>query len=103
MLSRKDMLKFLAVPPVALAADPIASFSTAYSGEAIRSAGGGTHGHFPDFHNMHTGFVAWGAGIKESVHVSKIGMEDIAPLVAKLLEIDLEDIDGIMMPGFLTD
>lgn len=89
--------------PIALAADPIASFSAAYSGEVIRSAGGGTHGHFPDFHNMHTGFIAWGSGIKEAVHVSKIGMEDIAPLVAKLLEIDFEDTDGILMPGFLTD
>lgn len=105
IVERAEMDQIGADPasPLALAADPIASFSAAFSGDVIRSAGGGTHGHFPDFHNMHTGFVAWGSGIKESVHVSKIGMENIAPLVAKLLEIDLEAADGVLIPGFLSD
>ncbi|MEX1135268.1 MAG: hypothetical protein WEB89_00110, partial [Balneolales bacterium] len=74
---------------------------SARSGNAVRSGSGGTHGHFPDFSNMETGFVAWGSGIRESVHATQIGMEDIAPMVARLLGLELKDADGIVIPGFL--
>lgn len=87
--------------PFALAASAIAGFSGARSGDVIRKATGGTHGHLSEIPNMETGFVAWGAGIEESVHVEQIGMEDIAPLAAKLLGLQFEYTDGMVIPGFL--
>lgn len=33
--------------------------------------------------------------VKKSIHVSKIGMEDLAPLVVKLLNIEFEMHDEI--------
>jgi len=89
--------------PFALAADPKVTFSGTYSGEVLRPASGGTHGHFPDFHNIHTGFVAWGSGVNDSAHVSRMGMEDVAPLVAHLLGLELGVTDGILIPGFLLN
>lgn len=89
--------------PFALTASSIASLSGATSGDAIRSATGGTHGHFPDFKSMETGFVAWGSGIRQSVHLSQIGMEDIAPLAAELLGLRFSDPNGLLIPGILED
>ena len=87
--------------PFALTATSIAGMSGASSGNAVRSATGGTHGHFPDFKSMETGFVAWGSGVAESVHISQIGMEDIAPLAAELLGLKFSEPDGIVIPGLL--
>ncbi|CAN5402709.1 ectonucleotide pyrophosphatase/phosphodiesterase [soil metagenome] len=87
--------------PFALNAIPTVGLRSSHSGDAVIPATGGTHGHFPDFHNMHTGFVAWGSGVRKSVHASKIGMEDIAPFVAELLDLPFEAPQGIVLPGFL--
>ncbi len=52
---------------------------------------GGQHGYFPsDFPEIYTGFVAWGAGIREGATVHEMGLVDIAPLVAGLIDIPFE-------------
>lgn len=87
--------------PFALSASPITGFSGAVTGSDIRSANGGSHGHFPDFANMKIGFVAWGAGVRESVQISQIGLEDLAPFTAALLGLTFPDADGMIIPGLL--
>lgn len=89
--------------PIALTASPIATMSSASSGPAVKSASGGTHGHFPNFNNMETGLVAWGSGVNKNVRTSKIGMEDIAPFVANLLGIPFEQAEGLFIPGFIEN
>ncbi len=79
------------------------AMSPARSGAAIRSGSGGTHGHFPDFRNMETGFVAWGAGIEAGARVPLMGMEDIAPVAAHLLGLRMEMPDGVLLPGLVVD
>lgn len=87
--------------PLALAAIPTIGLRSSHTGDAIIPATGGTHGHFPEFHNINTGFVAWGSGVRKSVHASIIGIEDVAPFVAELLGIPFEAAHGIVLPGFL--
>ena len=87
--------------PFALSANPIAGFSGAATGDSIRPASGGTHGHFPDFKNMEIGFIAWGAGVGKSVQLPQIGLEDVAPVAAALLGLKFPDPDGILIPGIL--
>jgi len=77
------------------------SMSGARSGDAVRPGSGGTHGHFPDFTNMETGFVAWGAGIQAGARVPLMGLEDVAPVVAYLLGLDFQSPDGILLPGLV--
>jgi len=103
IIEREELDAIGALPgaPFALTASPIAGMTNATSGDAVGSASGSTHGHFPDFKQMETGFIAWGSGVNQSVHVSQIGMEDIAPLVAKLLGIPFEAPHGLVVPGFL--
>ncbi len=55
---------------------------------SFRSAKGGTHGFFPDFKEIQTGFVAFGYGIKKGVVIPQMGLVDIAPLISKLLKLE---------------
>ncbi|WP_426279269.1 alkaline phosphatase family protein [Chryseobacterium sp. S-02] len=87
---------------LALAAYQGISFGATATGELLKAADGGTHGYLPtDFKEIQTGFVAFGKGIKQGTVLPLIGQEDIAPLIAYLLNLNLKT-DGILYPGLLT-
>ncbi|PTT00230.1 AP endonuclease [Pedobacter sp. HMWF019] len=87
---------------LALAAYQGFSFGASASGEMLDSVSGGTHGYLPtDFKEIQTGFVAFGKGIRSGTVLPLMGQEDIAPLVAKLLNLNLKT-DGILYPGLLA-
>jgi predicted AlkP superfamily pyrophosphatase or phosphodiesterase len=62
---------------------------------------GGHHGYDPNIFDMHTGFIAYGAGIIKGGHIKELTVTDIAPLIAKLLGIEFNAPDGTLMPGIL--
>ncbi|WP_114939072.1 alkaline phosphatase family protein [Mucilaginibacter endophyticus] len=103
IIERKQLDELGADPQVslALAAIPGVSFNNATDGNSLRSGSGGTHGHFPDFKEIETGFLAFGAGINNQKIIHQMGLEDIAPMVASLLDLQLTDIDGVLYPGIL--
>ena len=61
----------------------------------------GTHGYYPDFHDIYTGFIAWGPRFKPNTVVPFMGLEDIAPIVSALLNLDFQAPDGVLYPGIL--
>lgn len=87
-----------------IGADPGAMFALAAAkgiyiqesnkGSIIGPAKGGAHGYFPDIPEIRTGFIIAGAGIHKGVVLESIGLEDVAPTVAKLLEIEFRAPDG---------
>ncbi|WP_295118581.1 alkaline phosphatase family protein [uncultured Chitinophaga sp.] len=93
----------------AIGADPTAilgitteqgyAFSGAATGEFIRARKGGTHGFYPDFKEIQTGFVAFGKNIKKGVVIPKMGLVDIAPIISKLLQLELPAGDGVLLNG----
>ena len=88
--------------PLALTGALDVRFSDAASGPLVRSASGAAHGYFPtDFDEILTGFVGWGAGFRSGVVVHRMGSEDVAPLVARLLGLDFEALDGTPPLGLL--
>ncbi len=103
VVDRAELDAVGADPNAALALAPIqgVTFGGALEGDLVRSAKGGTHGYFPDFKEIQTGFVAFGRGINKGVVIPEMGLEDIAPLIAKLLKIDFPSADGILYPGLL--
>ena len=103
VVERKELDLIGSDPNAILALAPIEgiSMSSSLSGEVLKSAKGGTHGFYPDFQHIHTGFLAVGAGIGKGI-LPMMGLEDIAPLVAKLLGLDFKAPDGILYPGMLT-
>ena len=91
-------------PTVALALAPKHgfTFNNAATGNFIRPASGGTHGFFPDSKEIQTGFVVFGNGIRKGAVIPEMGLQDIAPLIAKLLNIDFPSADGMLYPGLLA-
>ncbi len=53
----------------------------------------GTHGYFPDNKEMRATFMIAGPGIKPK-KLGEIDMRDIAPTLAKILDVKLEKADG---------
>lgn len=89
---------------VVLAISPVEGVSIGLSdtGDAIRAAGQrGTHGFFPDYPDMHTGFIAFGPGINKGYVIHQMGLEDIAPVITKLLSLNFTAPDGVLLPGIL--
>jgi hypothetical protein len=96
-----------------LGADPDAPFAlAAESGFVIDDRAdppvlqpnpGMSHGHHPDHPDLHTGFVARGAGIRKGAVAPLLPLTAIAPLVAELLGLDFDAPDGVLYPGLLTD
>ncbi|MBO9727747.1 MAG: alkaline phosphatase family protein [Chitinophaga sp.] len=85
----------------ALAAAPGVTIGGAATGELVKAAKGGTHGYYPDFKEIQTGFVAFGAGINKGGHVKEMSVTDVAPVVAMLLGVSLEHTDGKVPVGVL--
>ncbi|KEQ30385.1 AP endonuclease [Pedobacter antarcticus 4BY] len=86
---------------LALAPNQGFTFGNDAVGNLLRPASGGTHGFFPDFKEIQTGFVVFGKGIKKGVVVPEMGLTDIAPLISNLLQLDLRDTEGSLFPGLL--
>lgn len=103
VVEREELDRIGADPrvPFALTTIPGVSMSDAATGAAVAAAQGGTHGFYPDFPEIHTGFIGWGAGFRKGAVVPVMGLEDVAPLVAALLGLRFEAPDGILLPGVL--
>lgn len=90
--------------PLALTALPGAYFDWRSTGPVLRPMGGAGHGYWPEVHpHIHTGLVAWGAGIRPWARVPRMGLEDVAPLVAELLGLELQTAEGVLWRGLLTE
>jgi hypothetical protein len=77
-------------------------FGAAAEGPAMEAASGATHGYFPDFPEIHTGFVGWGAGFRAGAVAPIIGLQDVAPIAAALLGIPFQAPDGVLPMGLLA-
>lgn len=103
MLERPELDRLGVDSAAALALSPQLgiAISGASEGEVLRAAHGGTHGFMNDEPQMMTGFIAWGAGIRNGTVITVMGTQDIAPLIAKLLGINFNCPDGVLYPGIL--
>jgi hypothetical protein len=96
-----------------LGADPEAPFALAAAsgfviddraeGPVLQPNPGMSHGHHPDHPDLHTGFLAKGAGIRAGAVAPLLPLTAIAPLVAELLGLDFDAPDGVLYPGLLID
>jgi predicted AlkP superfamily pyrophosphatase or phosphodiesterase len=96
IIERKKINEVGGNPEVALVltGENGASFGNAATGEAIRTGKGGTHGYFPDFYEIRTGFVASGPGIKGGSVINDMNLRDITPYISKVLGLNLTSTKG---------
>lgn len=92
IIDRKQIDKVGGNPEVALAlsGENGASFGNAMKGEAVKPGHGGSHGYYPDFQEIRTGFVACGTGIKKGGVIAEMNLRDITPALAKLLQLSMK-------------
>ncbi len=64
-------------------------------------AHGGHHGFDPANPEMWTGFITYGPSIKVGGHIQSLREVDIAPLIAKLLNIEFNTPDGKLPEGII--
>lgn len=62
---------------------------------------GGTHGYFPDFEEIQTGFIMWGAEAGSHAEITNMGVKDIAVIISNILKLDFESKDGILPDNVL--
>jgi hypothetical protein len=89
--------------PLALAAEPGFVIDDRAEKPDMQPNPGMSHGHHPDLADMHTGFVARGAGIRAGAAIPLMHLTAVAPLVAELLGLEFEAPDGIVYPGLLEE
>lgn len=63
----------------------------------------GTHGHDPHLPHLQATFVAAGLGIKPGVSLGVVRNVDVAPTVARLLGLKMDDVDGKPMTAILDE
>jgi predicted AlkP superfamily pyrophosphatase or phosphodiesterase len=88
---------------LALAAERGYGFSGSTDGELVRSSRGGSHGYFPDFADIQTGFIGSGAGFRKGAELPLIEMVDIAPIIARLLGLQFKKADEALAAKMLTE
>src|SRR5699024_10420047 len=98
-----DRLAIDPAVPLALTAEQGVGFSSSRSGSTVRPASGGTHGYLPEFPEIQTGFVGYGAGFKQDVIIPVMDLEDVAPIITRLLGIKLKSADGAAFPGIFAN
>jgi predicted AlkP superfamily pyrophosphatase or phosphodiesterase len=103
ILNKEQLEKYGSDPHavLGLAAKDGVSFGGATAGKDIEAGSGGSHGHSPDIESMHTGFIAWGAGVRKGVSIPLMRMIDIGPTAANLIGFTLPDAVGGKHPGVL--
>ncbi len=106
MVEGADLSARGADPRVALALDAVPGISfTAGTDTTLLSAARnrGTHGYYPDQADIHTGFIGFGSGLRKGAVAPMIGLEDIAPLIARLLDLPFDPPDGDVPTGLLDE
>jgi len=81
------------------------SFSTAATGEVVADAAEGSlgaHGYLSTDPELQALFIASGRGIKAGVTIDSMQTIDLAPTMARLLGLELKDVDGRVLSEILT-
>lgn len=80
------------------------TFSDKAAGELVIEEGPlkGSHGYLPDDPKLHATLVAWGAGIRPGARLPVIDSVDVAPTIARLLGLSMENVDGRVREEMLS-
>lgn len=102
VISADEMLQAGADPAAwfGLAADPGFVFEEAASGEMLRAAAvRGAGGYVSSDPTLFPGFAAWGRGIRQGIRIPAMRQTDVAPTLALLLGVKLENTEGRALVG----
>jgi predicted AlkP superfamily pyrophosphatase or phosphodiesterase len=81
------------------------SFNASAAGDVVAGPSinyGGTHGYFNGDPELDGIFVASGAGIKPGTRLERVRNIDVAPTIARLLDLSLPNADGRVLEEILA-
>lgn len=92
---RLDELGYNPSAAFAIEAEEGVALIGAASGKLLAGKPGskGQHGYLPTHPKLHTGFILSGGGIRATA-IEKMRLVDIAPTIAKILGIEMKDVEG---------
>lgn len=61
----------------------------------------GNHGPLPEEPKLHTGLIVNGAGVRGGASLDRARLIDVAPTVAKLLGVEMKDVEGRVLAELL--
>ena len=103
LLDREALDRWQSAPEAFLALSPVEGTGISYrtgDKDLVKSRKQGDHGFLPNFEDIQTGFIGYGAGFRPGLVTKIIGLEDIAPAIAHLLGLDLKTPHGALHMGF---
>ena len=62
----------------------------------------GTHGHNPDLPHLRATFIAYGKGVRPGVELGDIANLDVAPTIARLMNLPLQNAEGKVLGAALS-
>jgi len=94
IIERRQLDAIGADPNAALAITALnnTTIGGATTGAIVKPAKGGTHGYYPDFKEIQTGFVAYGPGIAKGAIINEMNLTDVAPVISQLLGLDFTTV-----------
>jgi predicted AlkP superfamily pyrophosphatase or phosphodiesterase len=106
ILEPPEMAALQGAPDAALGLAPEAGayISSDVEPPAVQPTSGASHGFLPDLApEIFTGLVAWGAGIQAESSAPMLSLDQIAPLVGALLELEMPTAEAPVPVEMLTD
>ncbi|MGJ3233738.1 alkaline phosphatase family protein [Marivirga sp.] len=105
IVEKEELKKIGADPQAVLAIAPNEgiNMTSKIEGELLRKGSGGTHGFFPEYENIYTGFIAFGGKANEKTVLKEMYLTDVAPVIAKILGLQLQNTKGILYPGIIKN
>jgi predicted AlkP superfamily pyrophosphatase or phosphodiesterase len=89
-------------PDAVLALDPAEGWAFTERLGPTTPTVAGNHGQLPSRPGLETGFIAEGAGVRAGTTVERMRLVDIAPTVAAMLDLEMDDLDGHIRRDILS-
>jgi predicted AlkP superfamily pyrophosphatase or phosphodiesterase len=102
VLERPELDRLGYNPEAAFAIDPADGWAVTERIGASTPTVLGNHGQLPTRPGLETGFIAEGAGVRTGVSIPRMRLIDVAPTVASMLDLDLDNVDGRMLHELLA-
>jgi predicted AlkP superfamily pyrophosphatase or phosphodiesterase len=106
VMSADEMLRRGADPEAwfGLEAAPGYAFDDGFAGSVVApAASASVGGYAPEQPRMAAGFIAWGPGLRGPLRVPEMQQTDVAPTLARLLDVSLAGSEGRVLVGLLRE
>jgi predicted AlkP superfamily pyrophosphatase or phosphodiesterase len=105
VVTRAEMDALGADPDALLSIEPVEGYTVSATVDGgtfvMPTSRRGQHGYLPTNPQLRTGLIVSGAGIRPHVEIPLARQIDIAPTIARLLGLEMKDVEGVEIAGVI--